>query len=331
EPQDFESFYNSTRWRRCNSYRRKIYLQPIDDDEQREGTGILFMDDLKSYLEAFFLGFHVMSLPSISTSSMKCSFRQQGHSRKVQLHTDAILRHLQRVKPRDAFCILGLTFIDLYPCDTWNYTFGKSAYELAVGVCSFSRLSGERSATAEQGVAMMEEAGDSHDSRARPPTPRALTLTEILQCCKVVSHEVCHLLGLWNCRWLRCVMQGVSSLDEALLRPMDLCPICLRKLHCVLEISLLQRYRKLQTWCHRERARMSLEKDYNISRPDSDVVCERTYPPVSAAPECNNLGESVSKSSFQGGGLGTGTCNCPIVSNRARKEGPVAESKAMLS
>lgn len=59
---------------------------------------------------------------------------------------------------------------------------------------------------------------------------------------QVTCHELCHLLGLGNCRWLRCLMQGALSLDEALRRPLDLCPICLRKLQHILGFRLIERY-----------------------------------------------------------------------------------------
>lgn len=57
-----------------------------------------------------------------------------------------------------------------------------------------------------------------------------------------MCHEICHLIGLGNCRWLQCVMQGALSLDEALLRPLEPCPICLRKLQYVVGFKLVERY-----------------------------------------------------------------------------------------
>lgn len=60
---------------------------------------------------------------------------------------------------------------------------------------------------------------------------------------QVTCHELCHLLGLGNCRWLGCIMQGALSLEEALRRPLDLCPICLRKLQHVLGFKLIDRYK----------------------------------------------------------------------------------------
>ncbi|XP_035259052.1 archaemetzincin-1-like isoform X2 [Anguilla anguilla] len=296
EPQDFESFYNSTQWHQCNSSRKKIYLQPIDVEELKQGAGISFLDDLKSYLEAFFLGFPVMSLPSISTSSMKCRFRQNELSCKVQLHT-------------------------------------------GVGVCSFSRLLGglstvEESGMAERAALVMEGAGGRHDRRARPAQPHALTATELLQCCKVVSHEVCRLAGLQNCRWLRCIMQGVASPEESLLRPMHLCPICLRKLHYALGFSLLQRYRRLQAWCHhiaftwtpRGRTRhVSTEIDYHLS---CDIGVEGTPQPVSATLELSIPAVSVSQNRLHGEGSGAGAPLPPAA--RTQGEGLAAMSGVEL-
>lgn len=50
-------------------------------------------------------------------------------------------------------------------------------------------------------------------------------------------------MGLGTCRWLQCIMQGALSLDEALLRPLEPCPICLRKLQHVVGFKLIERYR----------------------------------------------------------------------------------------
>lgn len=50
-------------------------------------------------------------------------------------------------------------------------------------------------------------------------------------------------MGLGTCRWLQCIMQGALSLDEALLRPLEPCPICLRKLQHIVGFKLVERYR----------------------------------------------------------------------------------------
>uniref|UniRef100_W5M9P1 Archaelysin family metallopeptidase 1 n=1 Tax=Lepisosteus oculatus TaxID=7918 RepID=W5M9P1_LEPOC len=308
-PEDFESFYNSARWRQCTTYKRTIYIQPIDMYEREGEWMVIFLDNLKSYLGAFFLGLNVKFLPSISSLSIKCDIRRIPHSSTIQLHVDGILKHLMALKPMDAFCVLGVTFCDLYSCDTWNYTYGKSLNEQAVGVCSFSRLSGR---TSEKVPEAGEWKAETHhlrkESQHVKEQPETLTLNELLQCCKVVSHEVRHLVGLEHCRWLRCAMQGVTSQDEVFLRPTDLCPICLRKLQFALGFTLLERYKKLQAWCQHASFtwipkdnvdRITLEDPFLFSS-DSGISCENVSEPLSAtletvSPNAENQEVSVAR------------------------------------
>lgn len=41
------------------------------------------------------------------------------------IYPDGILNFLKNNKPMDALCVLGLTLLDLYPCETWSFTFSK--------------------------------------------------------------------------------------------------------------------------------------------------------------------------------------------------------------
>lgn len=41
------------------------------------------------------------------------------------LAADGILDFLKNSKPEDALCVLGLTLDDLYPHETWRFTFSK--------------------------------------------------------------------------------------------------------------------------------------------------------------------------------------------------------------
>ncbi|XP_025071796.1 archaemetzincin-1 isoform X2 [Alligator sinensis] len=140
-PEDFETFYHSMLRRKQSFYRKHIYLQPIDLTEG--SSGISLLDSLRSCVESFFLGLRVKCLPSIPISSIRCCFRQNQDSDRVQLHTDGILNFLKNNKPMDALCVLGLTLVDLYPCETWSFTFSKFLPEQEVGVCSFARFSGD--------------------------------------------------------------------------------------------------------------------------------------------------------------------------------------------
>ncbi|XP_029433412.1 archaemetzincin-1 isoform X2 [Rhinatrema bivittatum] len=235
-PEDFETFYRSLPMKKQKRYRKNIYLQPIDLSE--EPAVISLLDCLRSWLESFFLGLQVNCLPSIPISSINCSFRQNQQSNRMQLHTDGILNFLKRNKPLDAVCVLGLTLIDIYPCESWRYTFSKSLPGEEVGVCSFARFTKDFPQSVS---ATLKRAGESEGIRE-------FSMVEIILCCKVIGHEIGHLLGLGRCRWLHCIMQGTRSLNEVHVQPLELCPVCLRKLQYLLGFKLRERYQKLHVW-----------------------------------------------------------------------------------
>ncbi|XP_008050404.1 archaemetzincin-1 isoform X2 [Carlito syrichta] len=121
--EDFEAFHASLQHRRQSLARKHIYLQPIDLSEGPAGCSLL--NHLCSCTEAFFLGLRVKCLPSVAAASIRCFSRPSRDSDRVQLHTDGILSFLKSNKPGDALCVLGLTLSDLYPHETWSFTFGK--------------------------------------------------------------------------------------------------------------------------------------------------------------------------------------------------------------
>ncbi|KAM5130963.1 archaemetzincin-1-like isoform 2-T2 [Callospermophilus lateralis] len=123
-PEDFQTFHTSLQHRKQSLARKHIYLQPIDLSEELAGCPLL--DHLRSCVEAFFLGLRVKCLPSVAAASIRCSSRPSQDSGERQLHTDGILSFLKNNKPDDALCVLGLTLSDLYPHETWSFTFSKS-------------------------------------------------------------------------------------------------------------------------------------------------------------------------------------------------------------
>ena len=62
----------------------------------------------------------------------------------------------------------------------------------------------------------------------------------------MVSHELCHTLGMKHCYYFQCAMNDSSSIEEAAAQPLFLCPICLRKLKKVLKFDIFQRYERLR-------------------------------------------------------------------------------------
>uniref|UniRef100_A0A8D0G997 Archaelysin family metallopeptidase 1 n=1 Tax=Sphenodon punctatus TaxID=8508 RepID=A0A8D0G997_SPHPU len=282
-PEDFEGFYHSMLRRKQNFYPKHIYLQPI----------VAQTYDIESCVEAFFLGLRVKCLPSVPVSSIHCCFRHNQDSDRVQLHADGILTFLKNNKPMDALCVLGLTLLDLYPCEAWSFTFGKFLPGQEVGVCSFARFSGD---FPQVGCTTLNPSPAREEMREAVEQARDRTLLfsvlEMVQCCKVTCHEICHLIGLGNCRCLQCIMQGALSLDEALLRPLEPCPICLRKLQYVVGFKLVERYRlyawtqtMMSTWPSQEFTDLSTSEDILPFSSDSGMCCENDSEPMTSVSE----------------------------------------------
>ncbi|KAM8798435.1 archaemetzincin-1 [Eudromia elegans] len=291
-PEDFETFYHSMLRRKQNFYRKHIYLQPIDLTEGPAGLSLL--DSLQSCVESFFLGLRVKCLPSIPVSSIHCCYRHSQDSDRVQLHADGILNFLKNNKPMDALCVLGLTLLDLYPCETWSFTFSKFLPGQEVGVCSFARFSGDFPPSGcSNWTPLVQKEGPCEGSKESRERTVPFSALEMVQCCKVTCHEICHLMGLGTCRWLQCIMQGALSLDEALLRPLEPCPICLRKLQHVVGFKLVERYRKLHAWTQtvlsgwprHEPSEPSASEELAPCSSDSGLCCENDSEAVTSLSE----------------------------------------------
>lgn len=56
-----------------------------------------------------------------------------------QAHAGEILSKMDSERPRDAFCLAGVTLTDLYPRDEWNFVFGLATSSGYCGVYSLAR------------------------------------------------------------------------------------------------------------------------------------------------------------------------------------------------
>lgn len=85
----------------------------------------------------YFTGYQVVVLPSVSINKLKCKTRR--HCGHLQLFIPDVYKYLQSKWPRGAFCVVGITMIDLYPNESWNFVFGQANPGAGVGVFSFAR------------------------------------------------------------------------------------------------------------------------------------------------------------------------------------------------
>ncbi|KAK9530598.1 hypothetical protein VZT92_012089 [Zoarces viviparus] len=139
KPQDFEEFYGDHLRKTPNASHNTIYIQTIGSFGDAGAETDRYVEWLREYCQAFFYGLSVKLLPAVTVPETGCSFRVNSSSHNLQILTGDLLQFLWNRKPKDAFCIVGITMIDLYPKDSWNFVFGEASLSMGMGVFSFAR------------------------------------------------------------------------------------------------------------------------------------------------------------------------------------------------
>ncbi|KAM4664016.1 archaemetzincin-2 [Discoglossus pictus] len=248
-PETFQSFYHKPD--RCipTSKRNTIYVQTIGPFGDSCAHTQDYIGWLKGYCQAFFYGLSVKVQGPIPISDTGCSFRINKSTKNLQVHAGDLIEYLWKVKPADAFCIVGATMIDLYPKDSWNFVFGSASLTEGTGIFSFARYDEDFYSTSYQGrIKKSKKISQGNysvfDGYYTPP----ITSMLLLRSCKTLAHEIGHMFGIRHCQWLYCVMQGSNHLEESDRRPLHLCPICLRKLQSCIGFNITERYMALLKW-----------------------------------------------------------------------------------
>lgn len=179
--------------------RQRIYILPLGEF----GPAAPSLETLRHYTEAFF-GKTARILNPVTIDDVPAARRGSALTGNLKLLTTDILNWLPGQKPEDARAILAVTMADLYAGEGWNFVFGQAQIDTGAGVFSFARYGQEPSDTSKELI--------------------------LRRSCKVLSHEVGHMFGLYHCIYYECVMNGSNHLRETDSRPMHLCPVCLRKL-----------------------------------------------------------------------------------------------------
>ena len=125
--------------------------------------------------------------------------------------------------PDDAYARIAVTMTALYPDPSWNFVFGQASFRERVGVYSFARYG--------------NPGGELF----------------LRRCIKVFAHETGHMFAILHCIHYQCVMNGSNHLGESDATPLQLCPVCLRKLHAAHPFDIRQRYRDLRDFFKEEK------------------------------------------------------------------------------
>lgn len=204
--------------------RRTIYLLPLGDLERDHFASV---DKLRDFTAAYF-ALETKVLPKLDIDESSIRIKTNPHSGHRQWITEDILLILQQQLPDDAFCLLGITLVDLVPSGDWNYVFGMASTTNRVGVYSFARFD----------PAFFDD-------------PRGSDVDTLIlkRSCSVLAHETGHMCGMRHCIFFNCVMNGSNSLSEMDSRPLHPCPVCLRKLHHSIGFDPIAREQALLQVC----------------------------------------------------------------------------------
>lgn len=243
----------------------KLYLQPLGNFDAEEAPNF---ENLAEYARLFFC-LPVEILPGVtierenertiywiesaemksrvdknaqrkSARSSKCrlEFRHEKGSGHLQLQCASVLSRLRQTLPDDALCLIGLTMFDLYDQDPDLFVAGLAAGNQRVGIFSFFRYNPTLSFSSEFWYGI--ERGSCRMKVAEQKQ------TILHRSCKLLVHEMCHLLGLDHCIWFSCLMNGSGHLHEDFRQPMSLCPVDLHKLQTLCGFDVVSRYAGLQ-------------------------------------------------------------------------------------
>ncbi len=205
--------------------RRAIVIQPIGPFE---GGASRLLDLTEEFMGIYFgLPVRVEKNLPVDKSWPPEAQRVHPHWGDHQLLTPYILDDVLKPKlPDDAATYLGLTAMDLWPGEGWNFVFGQASTRHRVGVWSIYR-SGETD-------------GSKKDF--------ALAL---LRTIKTATHETAHMFSMLHCTAYECNMCGSNNRAESDRHPLWLCPECLQKLITATGVDPATRFEKLIAFCEK--------------------------------------------------------------------------------
>lgn len=241
EKQTFLQWKSETEFQRVlhpiRMRQKTIVLQPLVHSTPLPGYPLKVieqpvMEHLQSFCQAFFVGMQVVLAEPLDMATLKnLTSRVHARTNRTQFLVPDLLKHLKSRRPRNAYCVVGVTLFDLYPSPEWNFVMGHALLTEGCAVFTFGRHFNSEQAPCEGEGALLGQ------------------LKHLWVLMRVMTHEICHVLGMKHCFYYRCAMNESSSIDEAINQPLFLCPVCLRKLHKALHFDILQRYVHLQHKC----------------------------------------------------------------------------------
>ena len=227
-----------------------ICLLPLGDFDSQSSP------DFKSLVEyaSIFFNVSVKILPKIKLENdgkngIYCTYQNpkkkyyiesRRKDEKYQLNIVSLIRFVGSIAPDEALCTIALTMSDLYEAKADLFVAGMAAGNHRVGVFSFYRYDPNVQFSPEFWYeTTYTEIKCSDDEKKRLLLARS---------CRLLVHEIAHVLGVGHCIYYECCMNGSGHLEEDFRQPMFLCPVDLHKLETLCGFDILQRYQKLRNF-----------------------------------------------------------------------------------
>ena len=162
--------------------------------------------------------------------------RTTGHS---QIYVESVLNILKRSVPSDAHCLVAITLHDFYSDESDLFIAGLAHGNCHVAAFSFFRY--------DPRLELSEEFW--YDWRLKKSKSKTMATIILLRSCRLLTHEIGHLLGIDHCIYYGCLMNGSGHLEEDFSQPLFLCPVDLRKLFRLVEFDVVHRYEQMLEFC----------------------------------------------------------------------------------
>jgi archaemetzincin len=196
-----------------------IYIAPLSFNSN-ESMDQDFVTNIFLLCEKYFYGMKIRLIEiSSNFNSVEVKTYEDG---KMQINAEQLNDLLSNEIPSDAFCLIGLIDTDLYS-ESLNKN-GKVVYKPTFCTKNISKRTCLLSFSRYDPFFNKNKKDFSKEKKMK------IYLFLLKRVCKAITKEICTMFGLKNCIYFSCNMNGSNSMMEFDNKPIELCPICLRKL-----------------------------------------------------------------------------------------------------